>query len=277
MKYQRRFFMAVGEYIKFFSNPKRVIGFIKRVFTLTHDYTVMWLQTKLYGMLSFIEDPRLYKLHKDIQQVLKEQKKAYPLAYIKGKYSYQAFAELHIAGYRPTEKRFYEYKLMDYLSTDKTVLDVGANSCFLSTFVARYSKHVDAIEINPYAVRMGQLAAEYLNLKNTNFMAGTFEDFKTDKKYDIILACASYNTSDRQTIFNLEQYNKKCYDLLKDDGLLLFESHGFDWVDKEKYKIFKEAFVDQWEILEEREVVFKCPTERNDNLMERTFLVCKKK
>jgi len=94
-----------------------------------------------------------------------------------------------------------------------TVLDVGSASGFvLKGFIEKGWKG-EGVEPNTSMVNYGKTD---LGLTITN---SSFEDFKSDKKFDLISMIQVVGH-----FYDLDKVIKKSYDLLKDDGLLLIES-----------------------------------------------------
>ena len=186
---------------------------------------------------------------------------------------YQGFEEIKIDGCRPTEKRFARYKIEDYLSRDKIALDIGCNCGFLTIYLSKFLKHIDGVEINPYLTSIGKDTKEFLKIENLDFHTSGFEEFQTDKKYDIIFSLANDNTIDGKTKFTFIEYIKKIQNLLKPDGLLMWETVSMDTYDPELFNPKRKIFEEFFNLLEERMVKSEYPV----NVPERRFLVLKKK
>lgn len=132
----------------------------------------------------------LKELHQKLQQHLEDQRKNWKsFIYAQEKGFYQGFDEIEIDGWRPTEKRFAHYYIEKYLSKNKTVLDIGCNCGFFSLYSSRFLKHVDGIEINPHLIAIAEDTKEYLEITNATFHVLSFEEFKTEKKFDGIFFC----------------------------------------------------------------------------------------
>ena len=111
-------------------------------------------------------------------------------------------------------------KLREHLK-GKTVLNIGTNAGFLPLEVADICSSIDALDINPYLIRIAKVSAEFLNIHNVNFWAGTFEDYNENKTYDVVLSFANHSTYDHNTKQTVEDYFKKCHKYIKDGGILL--------------------------------------------------------
>ena len=186
---------------------------------------------------------------------------------------YQGFEEIGIDGCRPTEKRFARYQIEKYLSKDKMVLDIGCNCGFLTIYHSRFLKHIDGVELNPFLTNIGKDTKEFLGEKNVEFHTSSFEEFKTDKKYEIIFSLANDDTIDGNTKFTFNEYIKKIQELIQPKGILMWETISPDTYDPKlfepKRKILEEKFI----LLEERMVKSEYPI----NVPERRFLVLQKK
>lgn len=152
---------------------------------------------------------------------------------------YQSLEELGLKGKRNTIKRFEKYDMKKILKPNHAVLDIGCNTGFFSMSVARYVKEVDAIDNKKINIIQGRLAKKQLNIKNLNLIRGRFETYKTTKKYDVILSFAVHHW----VKMSLDDYIKKIKGLLKQKGILVFESHNLSNMDlhfDRKIEIIKE-------------------------------------
>ena len=184
---------------------------------------------------------------------------------------YQGLDEIKITGSWSSEKRFEEYEILEYLSKDKTVLDIGSNCGFFSIYVSKFVDRIFGVEINPYLVAISNDVKDYLNIKNANFVNSSFEEFQFDKKFDMIFSFANDSTIDGNTKFNFSEYIEKIKNLLKEDGLLIFESQAIDSVVTEqldkKIDYLKKDFI----ILKRKKVSSEYPK----NVPFRDFLILK--
>ena len=152
----------------------------------------------------------LESLHKKLEKHIESQSKNWKsFVYAKGKQFYQGFDEIEIDGCRPTEKRFTRYQIEKYLSKEKSTLDIGCNCGFLTLFISRYVSQIDGVELNPYLVSIAKDTKDFLKIENANFYTSGFEDFKTEKKYDIIFSLANDETIDGNTKFSFKEYIQK--------------------------------------------------------------------
>lgn len=215
----------------------------------------------------------LQDLHKKLNQHLEEQSKNWSsFIYAKEKGFYQGFDEIKIDGWRPTENRFRTYDIDKYLSKEKLALDIGSNCGFFTLHVSKFVKEIDGVEINPYLTSISEDTKNFLHVHNANFHNSSFENFKTEKKFDVIFSLANDSTIDQNTKFHFNEYIDKINKLLKKDGIIIFESQAMDNLPESKftpkYNILKNLFT----ILEHKHV----PSEYPVNVPERIFIIMKK-
>jgi len=184
---------------------------------------------------------------------------------------YQGLDEIKITGSRSSEKRFEEYEILEYLSKDKSVLDIGSNCGFFSIYVSKFVDKIFGVEINPYLIAISNDVKNYLNIKNANFVNSSFEEFKFDKKFDMIFSFANDSTIDGNTKFNFSEYIGKIKNLLKEDGLLIFESQAIDSVVTEQLDEKINYLENKFTILKRKKVSSEYPK----NVPFRDFLILK--
>lgn len=173
----------------------------------------------------------LDNLHSKLQAHLDKQNKEWShFIYSKQDGFYQGLDEIRIKGSRSSEKRFEEYEISEYLSKNKTVLDIGSNCGFFSMYVSKFVKRIFGVEINPYLTAISNDVKDYLDIENADFINSSFEEFNINEKFDMIFSFANDSTIDDNTKFNFSEYIQKIKDLLKEDGLLIFESQAIDSV-----------------------------------------------
>ena len=212
----------------------------------------------------------LEQLHSKLREHLKEQNEKWEhFVYSKKDGFYQGLEEIKIRGSRSSEKRFQEYNITKFLSKEKKALDIGSNCGFFSIFISKYVKHISGVEINPYLTKIANETKDFLEIENIHFINSSFEEFKTDKKFDIIFSLANDSTIDDNTKFNFEEYIEKINNLLNKDGLVIFESQAIDSMISERFEE-KFRFLEQkFNIIEKRKIQSEYPV----NVPERDFLV----
>jgi len=139
-------------------------------------------------------------------------------------YFYQSFQKVGISGLRITEQRVRAMNLAQRLK-NRRVLEIGCNTGFVALSVADTVENISGFDINPCLVQIGQAVAEYLKISNVSLLTSSFEAFQPDRKYDVVLSFANHDTYDGNTKQSLQDYFLKCRNVLKTNGLLLFESH----------------------------------------------------
>ena len=146
-----------------------------------------------------IEDSdELRKLHFRLNSILLEQTNRWS-SYDYGEgYFYQSLDEVCITGLRDTSARLTTFNMPE-LVRGRTILDIGSNSGFLSTKLAKTAKSVEGIEPNPYLNKIGALVANYLKINNIKFNDMSFEDFKPSRSYDVVASFANHSTFDGNT------------------------------------------------------------------------------
>jgi SAM-dependent methyltransferase len=215
----------------------------------------------------------LNDLHKKLHQHLDDQSKNWEsFIYAQEKGFYQGFEELEIDGWRPSKKRFNSYDIDDYLSKEKVVLDIGSNCGFFSLHVSKFVKQIDGVEINPYLINIANDVKHYVKSLNSNFFNSSFENFSTEKKYDVIFSLANDSTIDKNTKFNFYEYLDKILNLLKKDGLLIFESQAIDVLRKSQFEKKLNILKSHFSILKNTMVDSEYPV----NVPQRFFLVLKR-
>ena len=218
-------------------------------------------------------DLELKKLHDKLNSHLEEQSKNWKsFVYAKQNGFYQGFDEIKINGCRSTEKRFRRYKIEKFLSKQFSALDIGCNCGFFTIFASRYLDFMEGVEINPYLVEIANDTKNFLKIKNVNFYNSRFEDFEPNHNYDVIFSLANDETIDGNTKFTFEEYIQKIYNLLNENGFLIFETVSPDTYEprlfQPKLKLLKKKFV----VLEDKMVKSEYPK----NVPERRFLILKK-
>ena len=216
---------------------------------------------------------KLNILHKKLFECIDAQEKNWnSFIYAQEKKFYQGFDEIKVDGCRSTERRFNEYNIQRYLSKEKNALDIGSNCGFFTLYASRFLNTIEGIEINPYLVRISNYTKEYLDIENSEFHNLSFESFESEKKYDIIFSFANDETIDGNTKFNFCEYIMKVSSLLKNGGVLIFESQAIDVIIPKKFEPKLKILNDNFTIIEDRMVKSEYPI----NVPERRFLILQK-
>jgi len=219
------------------------------------------------------DELELEDLQKKLKNILLEQNKNYTdFIYAKELGFYQGFDEINVIGCRPTEQRFEIFKIEKYLDKEKSALDIGSNCGFFTIHAGNYLKNIVGVEINPYLTEIGQETSKFLKRKNIQFENVRFENFESDKKFDIIFSLANDSTIDGNTQFSFFEYIDKIYDLMTKSGFLIFESQAIDMVIKTKFDPKRDYLQKKFNIVEERIIPSTYPL----NVKERYFLILQK-
>ncbi len=178
-----------------------------------------------------------YALQHKVADVLARYQ-ADPTAY---KYFYgQPYQGLGIAGIfgdRLTDYRFDEYELRKFVRSGDRVLDIGCNCGFISVVCSyRTGCHSTGIDINPYMIEIGSLAAEHLRVADlVDLKAGRLQDFSPGPVFDVVLSFATHWTDDNNYRVSLDDHMGRMASYLKSGGLLIFETHCNDVGNAEFY------------------------------------------
>ena len=186
-------------------------------------------------------------------------------------YFYQSCPEVGISGFRDTAGRVKAMDLKNRVA-GKTVLEIGSNTGFISVAIAPDAKQVTGFDIGPHLIDISNETAQYLNLTNTKFECCTFEEFKTEQKFDIVLSFANHSTYDGNSTLELSTFFKRCHELLVSDGLLLFESHPPGLENAEQVEATCRLIAEDFDILSREVLSYGSFLDQN-----RTFLVGQKK
>lgn len=173
----------------------------------------------------FFINPEYISLHNYIFSICAQQLKTWNFSYVSG-YPYQGLDKIGIGGAKPTEERLRRYQIETYLSPDYEVLDIGSNNGFFSMEIAKKTKHVDAIEFNPYLNLIAERTRKELKINNVHFHQLDFCEYETHRVYQAIFSLANHCTIDGNLSINFEEYIAKCFNLLEVNGYLFFESHN---------------------------------------------------
>ncbi len=177
----------------------------------------------------------LEELHKRIHQLLDEERKANKVTYNE-KIPYQRYDRIRFEGLRWTpEKRIEDAGITRFVPAGGAVLDIGCNSGFLAIelAVAHGAGMVYGIEPNPWLVRVADLVAEHLGVKEkSRFIDCRFDEFREDVKFDTVLSLAAFYTQDGREREDAVVYFGRCRELLKKNGHIVYESTSFSEEEK---------------------------------------------
>ena len=190
----------------------------------------------LNEMLDYISlkhlDQKLNTLHVDLRSILADSKKKWPYYDYGEGYFYQSYPALSIRGFRDTGFRYDLYKFASILNKNMEVLDIGCNAGFLSLMMAKNCCHVDAFDNNPFLIRIAERCQVFEGIENVSFYTSSYDDFKTNKKYSLILSLANHHTFDGNMRPEFRTYMERIRSIIQDDGQLIFESHPNEYKDE---------------------------------------------
>jgi len=76
------------------------------------------------------------------------------------------------------EKRVDEiYRISGLLKPNMKALDIGANACFISVYLAKKVNSVVALEPNTHLLQVGKTTSDFLRINNVEFLDILFEDY----------------------------------------------------------------------------------------------------
>jgi len=160
---------------------------------------------------------------------------------------YQSIPLINLKGLRDTDRRIEELKLNNYLK-DSEFLDIGTNIGAIPLSVKNQFKYCIGIDHSDTVIKVAKTVKEYLNLKNIKFICADFLKYKFDRNFDVILSLANHSTFD-QGIKDSDDYFKKIYSLLKDNGFLILESHSPYYESNEKFLKVVNNFIGSFKIV----------------------------
>lgn len=141
-------------------------------------------------------------------------------------YAYQGYERIGLAGVKPTEERLANYGFLPWLRAGMSVLEIGCNNGFMAIELARHVGRVDAVEYNPFLVEIGRTTAAAVGQHNVHYEVADFTTWQPRQRYDVVLSFANHCTIDGNLSVEFESFVAKLWQLVNDDGWLLFESHN---------------------------------------------------
>ncbi len=139
--------------------------------------------------------------------------------------TYQGSDRLGIRGKRQAEARHAVYGFRHWLPADAKVLEMGCNVGMLSLEVARSASRVIAFDVDPAYIALANMARDYLGLRHCTFQASGIEQFRTEEKFDCVIACSIHGWIS----LPFGAFVEKVRSLLVNGGYFLIESHEIDF------------------------------------------------
>lgn len=213
-------------------------------------------------------EPRLFALHRELNRCLWAAAQEWDALDYGAGYFYQGFDSIGVSGMRDTRSRVEAMGLRELLRR-KVVLDVGCNSGFLALSVADVAERIVGFDLNPHLIEVARIVADHLGIENAEFRVCGFEEFSSPVRFDAVLSLANHATVDGNTRQSVDEYFRRCRDLIAPGGLMLFESHPPDVEGKGAPDVC--AIIDRLFDIEDRQVL-DCGTVLD---RERTFIVAR--
>ena len=213
------------------------------------------------------------ELHSKLISHIEEQKKHWnSFIYAKKDLFYQGFDKINLKGCRSTEKRFEQYSIESYLNKTQNALDIGCNCGFFTLLISKYVNCITGVEINPYLINIAKDTQDFLKITNTEFHVSSFENFITEKKFDVVFSLANDETVDGNTKFTFNEYIKKIMNISNPKSLLIFETMSQDTYFPERFEPKLSFLKENFEILEDRIIESEYPV----NVPKRRFFIFRK-
>lgn len=156
---------------------------------------------------------------------------------------YQGLGIAGIFGDRLTDYRFDDYELRSFIKPGDRVLDIGCNCGFIG-LVASYRTgcQTTGIDINPYMIEIGQLAAGHLRIADlVELRAGRLQDYEPGPVFDVVLSFATHWTDDNNYRVSIDDHMARMASYLKSGGVMIFETHCNDVGNAEFYAAMEGA------------------------------------
>jgi SAM-dependent methyltransferase len=150
---------------------------------------------------------------------------------------YQGLGIAGVFGDRMSDYRFDDYELRKFIREGDRLLDIGCNCGFIAVIASyRTGCHSTGIDINPYMVEIGKLAAEHLRISHlVDLKAGRLQDFAPGPSFDVVLSFATHWTDDNNYRVSIDDHMSRMAGYLRPGGKLVFETHCNDVGNAEFY------------------------------------------
>jgi len=164
-------------------------------------------------------------------------------------YFYQSLRRINLSGLRNTQIRKDFLNLSKY-TRNKTILDIGTNSGFLLFELENNFDYALGIDYNPSLIKIGNIVKKYLKINNIDIKCQNIYNLSDNKKFDIILSLANHSTFDNG-INETDKYFKKVLNLIKSNGILVFESHHPQYESLKSFDKYVEKLLENFKIISE--------------------------
>ena len=117
--------------------------------------------------------------------------------------------------------RIENLNLKRFTGQDKTLLDLGANQGEFGIQLSKHFKHITAVEPFVEAPKLSE---------NISWFKKSFKEFitETNNTYDVVFSFATTREIRNNDKLNEDQIAKGHYDLVKPNGILIYETHILD-------------------------------------------------
>ena len=114
-----------------------------------------------------------------------------------------------------------DYGIFEYINQDSTILDIGCNTGFISAYLSKYVKAIDAVEFDTNVFSIASRTMEYFSIKNVQLLNEDIKTFKSNKKYDLVMSYAIH----RWVGMELIDYIQLLLSFKDASGFIIIESH----------------------------------------------------
>tara|TARA_B100001996_G_C18609857_1_gene573232 strand:- start:690 stop:1211 length:522 start_codon:yes stop_codon:yes gene_type:complete len=117
--------------------------------------------------------------------------------------------------------RIENLNLKRFAGQDKTLLDIGANQGKFGIELSKDFKHITLVEPEVEAPELSD---------NVSWVKKSFKEFikESNDTYDVLFSFAVTRLIKNNDNLNENQIVKKYYDLIKPDGIMVYETHLLD-------------------------------------------------
>ena len=164
---------------------------------------------------------KLARLHQEIAKLWAAYRETPNMRFGDFGLPYQSFTPAYIPGSRDTDVRVKAYDL-ERLATGQRVLDLGANSGFLTLEAAKLASHTVGVEHAQALVEIGKCVRAFMALDSCQLICGDAATFASDTPFDLVIAAAVHGWFDIP-LLNLARHLAH---LTAPGGAVLFESQG---------------------------------------------------
>ena len=163
----------------------------------------------------------LTRLHQDVTALWSAYRQTPNMRFGDFGLPYQSFTPAYIAGSRDTDVRAAAYDV-EHLVSGQRVLDLGANSGFLTLEAAQFARHTIGVEHAQALVDIGNRVRQFMGLESCQLLCGDAATFAADEPFDVVIAAAVHGWLD----LPLPNLARHLAHLTAPGGAVLFESQG---------------------------------------------------